>query len=341
MTNPMNYKTRALSIILALGPINVWAGSRISKNDLGLRDTPLSIMGSQGITAVGPSGSGGGNTLDNKMIESYAEPIESFDDYGSWLKPLIENLKYEMPGLGRLIERGATRAIWYLIPRNFPKLPPEKTGLYFDTDQTGYQLNCEVFIQKRRFRKLPQNEKRKFLVHESIECAIAAATGRDPDPQIMALIRKIGIALSMPFSSGKELQESIGYFVSRTDIQSAQWYLGSVLKDVEGICKREPLTGSKQSKTYRTIEELLQTKLISGRNSPNSWEKNELESFFGMDQYPNSYFEVRNDLPRLTSHTGEPLVLRDLFWNRRFEDLSLLCESISRWLTTNGDDSNR
>ena len=57
---------------------------------------------------------------------------------------------------------------WYMVPVTLNKLPSERIGVSFPTDQFAVQNLYEVWLDKNLFATMPAQDKATLLVHELV-----------------------------------------------------------------------------------------------------------------------------------------------------------------------------
>lgn len=118
----------------------------------------------------GPSDGGGGDTCNNKMIESYRVDIETLEEYQTYIIPILKRIEADpekkISSSPFLISTHLRN--WYLIDCKLNEVPKERKGLYLETYQTAIHTNREVFIESGSYKKMEKEEKAKLLFHEMV-----------------------------------------------------------------------------------------------------------------------------------------------------------------------------
>lgn len=138
--------------------------------------------GNTGGGTTNPGGTidgGGGNSLQDKMLESYIvkpQDLAGFELVAPLLKNLKKILNYETPNSDEidpsyygLIEHALNKS-WYLIPVDLKTLTNDKLGAPFvsGTTQVAFQDLDAVWIDENAFNKMPLDEKAKLILHEIV-----------------------------------------------------------------------------------------------------------------------------------------------------------------------------
>jgi hypothetical protein len=112
----------------------------------------------------GPSDGGGGDTCNNKMIESYKVDIVLLPEYKEFVQPVIDKVTKD----GSPLMITPFLKTWYIIDCKLKNIPPERKGLYLETYQTAIHTSREIFIDASSYKKMAQEEKGKLLLHEMV-----------------------------------------------------------------------------------------------------------------------------------------------------------------------------
>ncbi len=121
---------------------------------------------------------GGGNTLNDKMLESYIVNPEDLAGY-ELISPLLGALKkimnYTDPNDPFEVTYYSIIKIvldksWYLIPTDIKSITNDKIGVPFNegTIQVAFQTFDAVWIDENAFNKMPLEEKAKLILHEIV-----------------------------------------------------------------------------------------------------------------------------------------------------------------------------
>lgn len=118
----------------------------------------------------GPSDSGGGDTCNDKLIESYNVDITSLPEFKNYLAPLLEKLSpsNENKKSSSPFEFSAKMKNWYIIDCKLMEIPPERKGLYVETYQTAIHTPREIFIYSGSYNIMADEEKAKLILHEMV-----------------------------------------------------------------------------------------------------------------------------------------------------------------------------
>ena len=103
--------------------------------------TPSPTGGTGGSNPIegnsGPSDGGGGDTCNNKMIESYKVDIMSQPEFVEFLFPILQKIspenKSEDDSSGSPFLMSPHMKTWYLIDCKLQDIPKERKGLYLET----------------------------------------------------------------------------------------------------------------------------------------------------------------------------------------------------------------
>lgn len=117
---------------------------------------------------MGQTGSGGGNTVNYRLVEKYAidrpETLRGFAE----LKTRIAQIRKTFPTLAIAIESRLKEMEWYLVPQKISTLPRNQTGLHFTTEQPAYQTRTELFLSETALKKMERVEIGDVLLHEGV-----------------------------------------------------------------------------------------------------------------------------------------------------------------------------
>jgi len=158
--------------------------------------TSLVTLTSPFAKAAGDTGgvgnTGGGSTIDGKLVESYKKDLKDLPGYLSVVAPILFNLKQKLPGLGDLFSQTTTHLRFYVIPRKLHHLAEKITGLPFPADQTAIQKYNAVWIDQLNFQAMHKKvsgdrEQGKLLIHE-IALGAGLSVWEDDADKIMTVI---------------------------------------------------------------------------------------------------------------------------------------------------------
>jgi len=118
----------------------------------------------------GPNDSGGGDTCNGKLIESYKVDITMLPEFKNYLEPILEKLisNNESPKPTSPFSFSAEMKNWYILDCKLKDIPSERKGLYIETYQTAIHTAREVFIDSLSYSSMSQQEKAKLLLHEMV-----------------------------------------------------------------------------------------------------------------------------------------------------------------------------
>lgn len=125
--------------------------------------------------ALGTNSGGGGNSINNQIIESYNKPIEEITGYKDFLFPRLKEIQDKLPNFGLFLTKNLETMSWYVIPARLKTVASEYTGLPFESDQLTVNniKTKEVFIDEDLFNSLvSQEEKGRHLLHEILEASL-------------------------------------------------------------------------------------------------------------------------------------------------------------------------
>jgi hypothetical protein len=126
-------------------------------------------LASNGALAVnGGDNSGGGNTLNQKLIEQYYVDDLASIPGGANFEARMAKVRQLLPTLGDAMQSRLGEMDWYLIPAKISQLPAEKTGLHFNTEQPIYQTRNEVFVSESGLKAMDQNQIGALFIHEGV-----------------------------------------------------------------------------------------------------------------------------------------------------------------------------
>ena len=131
----------------------------------------LALVSTTSLWAASPEGpgiSGGGNGLDGKPLESYAQAIASLPEYESLVAPALASLENKLPTLAQDIREYTFQKSWYFVPTELSKLRAEQIGVFFPTDQLALQTSRSVWINHNLYRWNSLRDKGTLLMHELV-----------------------------------------------------------------------------------------------------------------------------------------------------------------------------
>jgi len=139
------------------------------------------------VARAGGDVSGGGNGIENRMIESYAHDVFEIPGYVEFVQPILKDLAMRVPHFAAVLEHHQREMIFYIVPRKLLKqLKPEETGIPIASDQIAIQTSGnEVWINKSLFDALSKQDKGKLLFHELILNLTREDEFSDPDMRLV------------------------------------------------------------------------------------------------------------------------------------------------------------
>ncbi|MBX3040111.1 MAG: hypothetical protein KF789_05305 [Bdellovibrionaceae bacterium] len=129
----------------------------------------IQVPGAPEARSEGGVDSGGGNGYERKLLESYARDIRSSAAFQARILPILVNLTASYPRLASDLVHISQERRWYLIPGGLDRLPSQRIGVNFKTDQLALQNRGEVWINELLFNNLRSEEERaKLILHELV-----------------------------------------------------------------------------------------------------------------------------------------------------------------------------
>ena len=126
--------------------------------------------------AKGDITSGGGNTVNKKLVEDHIVDPSELPDFDK-TKQCIDAISERVPKFGEKLQSYTSPAaddphsvLWYYIPRELRELPKSTTGLHFPTNQDAYQIDKEIFVSDN-IQKLEPKTKGRLYLHEILMMA--------------------------------------------------------------------------------------------------------------------------------------------------------------------------
>lgn len=121
-------------------------------------------------TAIeGTTDGGGGNAIDNRMLESYIVKPEELTASKVHLGTKIAKIfGQDQEPSGNAVFRFKT---WYLVPTSLKNISKKALGIEFTEDQTqqvAIQTKDEVWIDANLFNKMTTEEQAKLILHEAL-----------------------------------------------------------------------------------------------------------------------------------------------------------------------------
>jgi hypothetical protein len=113
-------------------------------------------------------GVGGCNGPNGKCLERFAVRITDQNEFQSLVRRVLENLAATMPEVAGEIYSAAWTKSWYLIPVDLRQIPSQRLGLYFLTDQNALQSLREIWIDKRKYDLMSEDDKATLILHELV-----------------------------------------------------------------------------------------------------------------------------------------------------------------------------
>ncbi len=208
--------------------------------------------------------SGGGNSLNYRIIESYVKPLEEIDGYQRFLAPILEDIRTKLPLFHDRLQARMTEMTWYIVPTRVKPVAQEYTGLPFDSDQLAVQntVSGEVFMDQNMFGSIPsESEKGRQLLHEIVENTVlnfGSYCDTLPD-QCMKIVRVTVNLLSKSRSmNAEQLSESL---------KKLGWRNVETATQVEQMQKEEQQQKEKEAEEIRQnlpVYKLILDQLFSG-----------------------------------------------------------------------------
>ncbi len=118
----------------------------------------------------GPGDGGGGDTCNNRPIESFKTDITTLPEYKQHIEPLLAKISpgifKELFTLRDLLEPNNKN--WYFVDCKLQDVPKSKKGLYMNSFQTAFQNDREIFVDASSYAKMTSENKAQLLLHEML-----------------------------------------------------------------------------------------------------------------------------------------------------------------------------
>jgi hypothetical protein len=132
------------------------------------------VSGAGGSATQGTIDGGGGNVLNDKMLESYIVDPKELSGF-ELLSPLLKNLESVLNDSDVELNfyvffKNVLGKSWYLVPTEIIALANDKIGVPFNkgTVQAAFQTFDAVWIDENAFDKLSLEERAKLILHEIV-----------------------------------------------------------------------------------------------------------------------------------------------------------------------------
>ncbi len=126
------------------------------------------------LSQEGGSDTGGENGIgcsDNKTcgpLESFQVDVYEREEFKTFIDPIIQKLgKIYRPLAADLIHLSRERR-WYFVPVELNKIPAQKIGVSFKTDQLALHKKKEIWISSVFYDKMEMRKKAILLLHELV-----------------------------------------------------------------------------------------------------------------------------------------------------------------------------
>ncbi|MBX2987560.1 MAG: hypothetical protein KF802_06655 [Bdellovibrionaceae bacterium] len=168
---------RALFIVMLLGVTGCQPGTRevIREGGVGTKSpgteslpAPRSGGGNGGPTGGngGSDPTGGGNGVNNRPLESFMVDIRKDEAFKRFVLPLILKMADLYPRLSSDIYHIARERRWFVLPVALDRLPSQRLGTAFATDQMAVQTLGEIWIDQRLYEKMEIEDRGMLILHE-------------------------------------------------------------------------------------------------------------------------------------------------------------------------------
>ncbi|MGZ3696294.1 MAG: hypothetical protein ACXWQO_20055 [Bdellovibrionota bacterium] len=152
----------------------------------------------------GGDNSGGGNTINHKLVEKYVHEDPSDIKGYNELQARIAKIRETFPALADSIKEHLGEMDWYVVPKTISQLPASKTGLHFTTEQPIYQTSSEIFISEEALKKMSTEELGDAFTHEGV----MSLTGDKHSD----LVRPVTVRLLSDKPSADKIQNALAKF---------------------------------------------------------------------------------------------------------------------------------
>ncbi len=159
-------------------------------------------------TASGGGSTGGGSTIDARMVEDYRIKDVTKDKRFESILAFLKSLEERAPALAKAMRENLNGLVWYVVPAELNRLPQYKTGLSFNTDQTAFQAYGEVFISEKSLDEMTKIHSEASLFIHEILMAEALKQVSSADAATHARVRKTTDAL-LDGTSGNAFNEML------------------------------------------------------------------------------------------------------------------------------------
>jgi len=136
----------------------------------------LSLPGTYAI--AGPGSDGGGSSVEDgpsrgALFDRYLQKtkfkVEEQSSFKNSVQPMLRRIESELPDLARELKEIANVKSWHLVDAGIPNLPKDATKIIFQNATRGYQTGKYVFIDKKWFESIAEDDQALFLQHELVQ----------------------------------------------------------------------------------------------------------------------------------------------------------------------------
>lgn len=174
----------------------------------------------------GGSCGGGGSVIQGVTLDTYLKKheVKKAELEGS-VKFELDALAKKLPEFAQELRRGFRDLDWYLVDVPLNKLPFDRTKTPFAIKQASIQIEENVFTNKKEFKALSKNERKKHIVHELVRRIFLVAEGTNAAVTEGSVAKATNLIMDADKYSVPELRhqlERIGFQTSKIENSKKQ-----------------------------------------------------------------------------------------------------------------------
>lgn len=168
------------------------------------KEPNIQTTNSSGNNLGGTSSTGGGNGINKKPLEAYITDLTTLDAYKNYVTPIIEKLKADFPDLAADFMHISLERDWYIIPIDLDQISKNVLGSYGITDQMALQDLKKVWINKKLFEEMSEQDQAILITHEILMGIRLMAFKNKQDQCIAHSYRQMLTADTIEFKKQKQ-----------------------------------------------------------------------------------------------------------------------------------------
>jgi hypothetical protein len=244
--NPRFLIISALAVSIFATSLPVFAGKKTSQYETMTEGQNEDLLQTEIFNRLeGGMNSGGGNSIQGRVIESYRINYKNLKGY-SFTNSVLERLNAYLPDFANALKKSSDKKVWLLVPAEFSTIPKEISGIPAHTEQTALNRPFIVWISKPNLKAKSNEEAGILVLHEMVMNYLRGQSIK----QTEELITKTQVITSRLLDMEKYQDTELAKIVNdlsyskynavstKNALAERDRILGKFLKERESLCKQ-------------------------------------------------------------------------------------------------------